>query len=113
MILNKVHTRKEVMDDALWLILLVAVLQWQLALVIAILAKAFTPESIFFVGSGLFFLLLAVIPGYWGRFVALVLWTGVLGFDFYLRSNPFSLFFILFGFVLLYRIIRFRKSVKP
>ena len=107
---GKTRTRQELMEDAKWLLLLVGALQIQLGLVIAILARVFIIESIVFTAIGLGFVLLAMIRMYWGRFFAMLVWTAALIADFYLRHNPFSIFFILVGLLLIYRMIRFRNQ---
>ncbi len=98
------------MVDSQWLLFLVAAFQIQLGLIIAILIRAFIWESILFLLIGTAFALLALIPRYWGRFLAMLIWTFTLIVDFCLRRNPFSVFFIGIGLLTVYRMIRFWKD---
>ena len=107
---GKTYTREGLMTDAQWLLLLLGALQIQLALVIAILNHAFIFESLVFSGIGLFFTLLSLIPNYWGRFLAMLIWTVAISADFYMRHNIFSVFFIFAGLTTVYRMIRFHKK---
>lgn len=106
---GKPFTRPELMEDAQWLLLLVGALQIQVALIIAILAREFTVEAMVFAAIGLIFILLALLRVYWARFIAMLIWTGALSADFMMRRNIISIFFILVGVLLLYRMIRFRN----
>lgn len=105
---GKTYTRRELMQDAQWLLLLIGALQIQLALIIAIIAKAFIVDSIIFAAIGFGFALLSLIRIYWARFASMLIWTGAFIADYYLRQNPFSIFFIIAGVLLIYRMIRFR-----
>ena len=107
---GKSFTRQELMQDAQWLLLLIGALQIQLGLIIAVLARAFIVESIVFAAIGFVFVLLAMIRMYWARFAAMLIWTGALVVDFYLRRNPFAVFFIIVGILLVYRMVRFRNQ---
>ena len=98
------------MADSQWLLLLAGALETQLGLVIAILARTFTWDAIMSLLIGTAFIFLALIPRYWGRFLAMLIWTSALLVDFYLRRNPFSIFFIVIGLLTIFRMIRFWRS---
>src|SRR3989338_7212003 len=102
-IFAKEYTREEVQLDAKWLMLLTSATQIMLSFVIANQAGSFTESSILFASIGVFFLVLGLIRNYWVHLVGIVLWTLLLGYDFYLRGNLFLIFFIFIGFMLWYR----------
>ena len=65
-----------------------------------------------FVIYGSIFLVLAIIPHYWIRFVMLVFWIEFLVLDFLIRANPISLLFLCGGFYLFYKMILFIKKIS-
>ena len=104
---HREYSRAEVATDAKWLLLFIGAGHLEIGLLQAILSQA---TAIALVVAGVFYVVIALIPSFWLRFVLIGLWTLSLIVDFAIRTNPVSVFFIVVGVYHVRHMIRGRKN---
>ena len=103
---NRVYTRQGLMKDSMWFLLLISAGQF---LIGVIRLRRGEDESIIY--AGILYLIAALIPAFWVRFIVLAIWvTDLMYSNFVLRFVPTSIFYMVIGTSFLYKMWKYRNN---